>query len=438
MSKRKDMGRRRRGASGSAEGGFAVPAVLFAILAAFAVTSVAVMASVTAQNGAARDQNVKAALTAAEAGVSQAMLHYNRIPTTPTTPCLIAAGEGTVYLAAASGGWCAPVAGAVTEGTYSYSVHPTEDALAIVSTGTVDGVTRRVNVNATSSSGQPVFSDATVKALNSLTISSNGRITADVASNGSITLSSNANICGDVAYGPGSSFTLISNATHTCGSATQQPMVLPPVNQGNVAAVNDNGRFFGLDPRSNNHVTWTPSTRTLKLTSNSSVTLGGSAYSFCKLEMSSNTSVYTAPGAHVSIYFDSPEACGLPAGTEQLSLSSNSRITSSGGGPTNVALLFVGSPTLASTIHLSSNTQVAGACEQNFVIYAPRTDISMSSNSVYCGALAGKTIALASNALVFADNGASSFTIPATSAHYVVDGFVECTGPAASPPDASC
>lgn len=437
MPLREDIGFTRGPSGGRSQRGFAVPAVLFATLAAFAITSVAVMAAVTAQRGAARDQNVKAALAAAEAGVSQALLHYNRIPTTPATPCLVSSG-GTVFLAATSGGWCTAVSGAVTEGTYAYSVQPTAGGLEIVSTGTVDGVTRRINVNAHSASGQQIFSDATVKALDWLTMSSDARITSNVASNGSITLSSNANICGNVAYGVASAFTLTGNATHTCGAPVQQPLVLPPVNQGDVVTVNDNGRFFTLDPRSNNNVTWTAATRTLQLTSNSSVTLGGSHYSLCKLEMSSNTSLYIAPGSHASIYFDSPEACGLPASTEQLALSSNSRITAASGGATNVAMYFVGSPTLATSIHLSSNTQVAGACEQNFVVYAPRTNILMNSNSTYCGAIAGKTITLDSNSRIFQDSGASGFTMPATAAHYTVDRFVECTGPATTPPDTAC
>lgn len=422
---------------GRSQRGFAVPAVLFSLLAAFAITSVAVMAAVTAQRGASRDQNVKAALAAAEAGVSQALLHYNRIPTTTATPCLVSSG-GTVFLAATSGGWCAPVNGAVTEGTYSYSVQPTAGALEIVSTATVDGVTRRVDVTAHSASGQQIFGDATVKALDWLTMASESAVTATAASNGSITLSGSAGICGNVAYGLAGAFTLNNNSTHTCGTLAQQLLVLPPVNQGDAATVNDNGRFFALDPRSNNHVTWTAATRTLELRSNSSVTLGGSRYSFCRLDLSSNTSVYIAPGSTVSIYFDSPEACGLPAGTEQLRLSSNSRITSASGGATNIAMYFVGSPTVATSIHLSSNTQVAGACEQNFVVYAPLSNVTINSNSYYCGAIAGKTIALGDNSHIFSDSGATGFTLPATAAHYTVDRFVECTGPATTPPDADC
>src|ERR671924_787280 len=57
--------------------GFAVPTVMFMLLAAFAVVTVGVVASIQAQGGTVRDQRSKSALTAAEAGVGQALLSYN-------------------------------------------------------------------------------------------------------------------------------------------------------------------------------------------------------------------------------------------------------------------------------------------------------------------------------------------------------------------------
>jgi hypothetical protein len=154
--------------------------------------------------------------------------------------------------------------------------------------------------------------------------------------------------------------------------------------------------------------------------------------------MSSNTAIYVAPGSSVKIYFDSPEACGLPSGTTQLDLASNSRITATGGTPSNVAMMFVGSETLSTKIQLRSNTQVAGACEQNFVVYAPRTDVALSSNSIYCGAIAAKSIDMDSNTVIYNDSGALNFVLPNTAAHYEPSAFVECASAEESPPDAGC
>ena len=110
-----------------------------------------------------------------------------------------------------------------------------------------------------------------------------------------------------------------------------------------------------------------------------------------------------------------------------MDLSSNSRITATDGGPANIAMLFVGSSTRQTKINLSSNTSVGAACLQNFVVYAPRTDITLNSNSTYCGAVAGKSLQVDSNAKIYTDSGSESYVIPSTAAHYAVDRFVECT-----------
>src|SRR5438034_11812933 len=83
------------------ERGFAVPTVLFMVLAVFAVVSVGVVASISAQSGIARDQNSKAGLPEAESGVSQALLAYNSDRITPDgSPCLVpngtVLGDGTI------------------------------------------------------------------------------------------------------------------------------------------------------------------------------------------------------------------------------------------------------------------------------------------------------------------------------------------------------
>jgi len=141
----------------------------------------------------------------------------------------------------------------------------------------------------------------------------------------------------------------------------------------------------------------------------------------------------------VKIYFDSPEACGYDDGATQLELLSNSRITSTTGDSTNVAMLFVGSEDLSTNILLNSNTAVDGPCEQNFVIYAPYTDIELNSNTKFCGAMAGKSIHLDSNAEIWTSSGTDKFFLPNTPPHYEPALFVECTVTSATgAPDEGC
>ena len=71
------------------QAGFAVPTVLLAVVASFALGSVAVVGAVTTQRGTVRDQNVKEAMAAADSGVNQALMHYNRIVTTTAEPCVV-------------------------------------------------------------------------------------------------------------------------------------------------------------------------------------------------------------------------------------------------------------------------------------------------------------------------------------------------------------
>jgi hypothetical protein len=427
------------------EDGFAVPFVMLLMIAAFAMVSVGVVASVRAQQGTTRDKGSKVALAAAEAGVNQALLHYNRIVTTEPNTCLVHTGGSTFAEAPQSSGpgsgWCRAVSGTVDAGSFTYSVRPSAGMIEIVATGTSVGATRRVHVTAHSSSGRAIFSLSTLLAQNSLTLSSFADINASVSTNGDITMASNARICGDASHGVGRDVYMESNAVHACGTELEKALNLPPVNQGDAPTVNDNDRFFTLDPISGNpnRVDWDPATRELAIHSNASVTLGGAVYSFCKLSLSSNSNLFVAEGATVLIYFDSPETCGLTAGESQLQLDANSVITSNvTGGPTNLAMLFVGSPTMATSIDLLSNTQADGACEQNYVIYAPRTDIIFNSNARYCGAVGGKTIAVESEAEFYSDNAALTWELPNTAAHYVIDRFVECDSAPAADPDAEC
>jgi hypothetical protein len=106
-------------------------------------------------------------------------------------------------------------------------------------------------------------------------------------------------------------------------------------------------------------------------------------------------------------------------------------------------MLFVGSETLSTKILLNSNTSVNGPCDQNFVIYAPRSEVELNSNSHFCGAVAGKSVHLDSNAEIWSSKGSESFSLPglelpATAPHYTPYRFVECSAVEASPPDAGC
>jgi Tfp pilus assembly protein PilX len=456
----------------AAESGFAVPVVLLSILVAFALGTVTVLASVNSQSSAVRDERAKEALAAAEAGVQHALLRYNRM--TARAPNVCVAGSSTMTTQApAADGWCSPVTGSLAgnpDAAFTYRVCPrgrdqalpcpspntahnivggeAASGIEIVSTGTVDGVSRRVEVIARSSGGdRPFAGNAGVIGLDSIRADGNASIYANVATNGAVTLDNNADLYCDAAYvGNGHGIIRRNSSTASC-PATTASTSLPPVNQGDVRTNNSNGRWyangtwFPNDPMTPSCTTtcWSPSAaantaayKHLTITSGASrtLTLGGSNYSLCKLTLSSNSNLYVQSGADVRIYFDSPENCpGLPVVDgcyQQLDVSSNARIAATGNA--KVALLFVGSDARPTCANFSSNTYAGQSCEQDFVVYGPRTHMRFASNSHFCGSIAGKSVYVDSNSTLKASNANGDFELPSSVAgHYGVEDFVECT-----------
>ena len=420
-----------------AAGGFALPTVLFTLVAALAIAGAAVTAALGGQKGTSRDYDTKDALAVAEAGVEQTLERYNLATTTPpcTTGCTGSLSNGGTYTT-----WTRLTAHSCPSGPH--------DVLEVVSQGTADGITRRVYTQANSASNECPFLDAGVIGLNSIHMDSNASITADVATNGNVLMDANSHLTGCAQVGEGYAVTGAGAGGWVCGMGPVYGSTsLPPVNQGNVATTNSNSTLLAhvggqkADDVCYNGftaagvATTACGTRELVVKGNSTLTLTSGNYSLCRLELVQNSAIYIAAGAIVRIYFDSPEACGYTAGspgTTQLRLDSNTRLTVNGGSAGHVALMFVGSEDISTYIVLASNTLAQNACGQDFVVYAPRTDIELRSNSYYCGAIAGKTIEVDSNSAIQTSNDASGFDIDAGGDHYYAEAFKECAGAAAS------
>src|SRR4051812_614263 len=442
--------------------GFALPTTLLMLIMAFAIVSVGVASTVDVQRGTNRDQSTKSAVQLAETGVSQAMLHFNRIAPSPTNACSPVSGG------VASGGWCPAVTATDPNGgSYTYQARICDAAGAcppaagkapysveVVGTGTSGDSTRRVDVRGHSVSGVSPFGTYQVKAGDWITLDSNARIHAGTATNGDIILSSNAKQCGQASVGVGhqlqqagsNSYFQDPNCTVPNSTVQQQQIFLPPVNQGDVVVNNNDANFFARDIASGNKAsacwsgrnasgtTGSCGTRHLDVGTNSTVTMTGSKYSFCKLTMSSNSSLLVAAGQTAAIYFDSPESCGYSSGTVQLDMASNTRITSNGGGKADVQLLFVGSTTRQTLVNMASNTDQNAACEQNFIVYAPLSDVTIKGSSsiqgsTYCGAVAGNTIHVQSNVSLV--SGRFDLAIQPPVPYYQGTRFVECRAAAA-------
>ncbi|UJA20280.1 hypothetical protein HJD18_08710 [Thermoleophilia bacterium SCSIO 60948] len=444
------------------EAGFAVPTVLFMLLAALAIVTVGLMSTVRTQGGVTRDTDTKGAFAIAEAGVNEALVRYNRVPA-GSTSCIVAGPGGSVVTAAtmsSPAGWCAPVTAEdpVGGGTYTYSVKPGATQMEIVSSGTVDGVTRRVHVvNKVTSQGTKPFASAGVLSQDGIHLNSNATIDANTATNGAITMDSNSRLCGSASTGLGKTISMNSNAAHYgdgctgSGTWTQAPLSLPPVDQGDVVTNNSNSRLcqFAWEAGctvtsqkdsytgTQSNVRWDWKRRSLTLNSNVSLTLSGTNYSFCQILVSSNSTIYVASG--VRLYFDKPENCS--GQSNPLTLNSNSTISPLAS-PANVAMLFAGSPTTTSRITLNSNTSLLEDCAGGIIVYAPQTEVQLNSNSEYCGAIAAKKMTVDSRSRIFNDDLSSEWTMGGDGVpHYEPVSFTECntTPPAStSAPNSNC
>jgi hypothetical protein len=432
----RDSDRRRAGG----DAGFALPVVIFLILAGLAIGGAAVTAALGGQTGVSRDYDVKDALGVAEAGVERTLERYN-LSTSLADPCGAGCTEslsnGTTYTSWAE----------LTPHSCPSVPHNTVD---IVSEGTADGQTRRIYTQAKSATSSCPFLEAGVIGLNSIHLDSNATVTADVATNGDVSMDANSNLDGCAQVGEGYAVTGAGVDGWDCSLGTLYGTTsLPPVNQGDVVTNNQNSTLlshlsgkkadacfsgFRADGTADPAKCGQPGSRELVLTNNVSLTLGSGNYSLCRLRLISTSELKVAAGAIVRIYFDDPNECGYEEGdpgTSQLEIDSNAQVTVSGGDG-HVAMLFVGSETIPTEIWLRSNTLLANDCSQDLVIYAPRTDVHLNSNSYYCGAIAGKTIEINSNSEVQLSNDASGFDVNAADDHYYVEEFKECTGAASA------
>jgi hypothetical protein len=468
------------------EDGFALPTVLFIMVAAFAIVSVGVISTIDTERGTVHDQQTKAAVQLAQAGVDEAVLAYNRLTPSPTNRC-----SPVTSSPPDANGWCQvpnpPDGQDVNGGSFSYYVKvPPVDAtgkfvpgsdgnvtLSVVGVGRMGATTRRVLVDVKSLGTQPFPDNYVVKSAGNITLNGNSQIRAGTATNGSIVLNNQSSVCGPVSVGVGQtesgSGTLYndSGCTQQTTSYQQQALSLPAL--GAVPSSSDDNLMFipggdlvsagnktkaCFDGRDgNNSQTTACFNRRLDLQQNTSVSLTGHVYVLCKLTMSSNTSLVVPSNQQVEIWFDSPEHCAdprdptcLPNTTDpcvQLDMSSNSRITTNSGNQSDVRLLFVGSATRRSTVNLASNTDANAACQQNMILYAPLSDVfikggNTNSSFTYCGAMAGRTVSLDSNVILTA--GKHDLTLQSPYPYYQDTQFVECTAAPATAPnyDSGC
>jgi hypothetical protein len=149
-----------------------------------------------------------------------------------------------------------------------------------------------------------------------------------------------------------------------------------------------------------------PSNRSISLSGNTTLTVGGGDYWLCSLTMSGNSKLIMASGSHVRFFFDTPEHCGT---SSQISMSGNNEITATGYKPgvgqfDMPGFYLLGSTSWVSQVDLSGNNSTT----DEFVIYGPNSYVNISGNATFKGIVAGKRIAMSGNGKIEQDAGFSA------------------------------
>jgi hypothetical protein len=453
------------------ESGMALPTAIFATVAALGLGSAAVVASVDTQRGTARDQNSKEAIAAADAGANLALLRLNRYSNALTTgtPCLGLNATGILVLTgadAASPGWCSPVTGTVGTASYSYRVTtgppPASGAMIVVATGITGKVSRRIAVSLKGKSVGDVLGTEGLIGQDGITLRGNADVHVNLGTNGIVTTAGNGVACGDIRHGTG---TVLDPKLNQCSGhvITEGNVTLPPVSSfipSDIATNNSNYRLATCTQLPTSTTSgvpsgcqsdtfsgewkkspWDSATRTIALNGKFkgeelALTLGGSDYFICKLELTGGHLIM-ASESHIRIFFDTPENCGLSPGAAQISVTGNGSIEATGylgtlGHFDMPGFYLLGSPTMQTSVKLAGNAE-----SNQLVVYAPSSTVEISGNGNYIGAIVGKTIDDSGNGSITQPSGYEP-PKPGGSTLYSRQAYVECTGATASPPNAGC
>jgi hypothetical protein len=424
--------------------GIAVPTALMAMIACFALASVAVMSTVNVQQGTKRDHDSKEAIAAADAGANIALLRLNRyLPTLLNgASCVGPSGETQT----AAGGWCPSIATEQVGGaTYSYqmSAFTQNGTIDVIAVGSSGGVSRRVNVSLKTSTPKSVFAKERVIGQDEIEIvGTSTRIETDIGTNGSIITGGSPTICGNDRIGPGK-----IGPTPSCGKQKSEgTQNLPPISApSNISTYNDNCRLEQnctgakaeqKDTYSKKITSKNPwdvgAPRKVDIATNEQLTMGGTIYWVCQLEIQGT--LYMPALTEVQIYVDTPLQCGLKPGDNQVIIGGQAKVESDSYNPSQGLYAVPAIYVLG-----EGNVKMEGTPESTneVMIYAPNSEITIGGKASWMGMLAAKRIKVHGNPTIKSD---PNLKLPNQNVASLFERtrFAECVGGTASPPNANC
>ena len=443
------------------ERGLALPLSLAVLFTTSGLAVLAARGAIVSNTQTQRDKNLKGAAQAAGAGVEAALFRINRMQPGAQQCVVKSASSGALEVAGlAADGWCAPQTEHLGDGSsFSVRVSGASTVTAngqtlaerrVVATGIAGPVKRRVRLRMDAATGAPVFAlGYAAVSLASVDYSNSVRVTGGLGSNGNIYLKNSVEVCGPATAGPGKSL-FVRHSASVCPTYSTAPAQtsfnLQPVDQGNAPTVNDNARI-GSPPASLRDdpctscesVQWDPQTRVLVLRNNATLTLGGSVYSFCRLDLdnSAQLKIATRTSGSVRIFVDAPENCGGGSGMGSVEVRNYATIVNLNPSPATLQLYVVGSEAVDTDVEFAN----AADFQPDLVmaIFAPYSTVTLKNSVQLTGAIAARSVVLQNSASVAYHQGIAEITTGSPIRLYRDEGVVECTSEPTGPaPDSGC
>lgn len=421
------------------EDGVALPLAVTALALVSTLVAISAAGSVQLSGTSNTDRDSKRALAAAEAGLQAANYRTNKL--NPASASCV-----TDRIATASGGECPGFTEqAGTNASYTYHVslplaagaqcagqevqlvdggQQTVTQRCITSTGTVNGVTRRLQSRVASYVGAGLYPLAGSIGKRGVSMQNSADIIGGVGSNGVIEFKNSAT-ANQIELGP-SGRLVVGNGSGigqtTQRTAEQGPFVLSSVDIGDAPTNNDNARITsGLDTSHN--VAYNGSTHELTLNNSSSLTLGGGStgtYHFCSLKMANSAHLTIAAGARVRILIDSPERAGstCPATSTRpdsgrLIVGNSSDFVNPSGDPRNLQIYVWGSPVQdRNVVDFSNSNALVGS------LYAPQSRVVFKNSATIVGGVAADYIEFKNSVNITWDSRLADLRARTVAVHY--------------------
>jgi Tfp pilus assembly protein PilX len=440
------------------EAGFVLATAIIVLAVITVLIGAAVTVAMQGSTSTAQDNNQKAALAAAEAGLQASRFRIDQLKP-ESTQCVNgsesqklalcesgseALGNGATFHywdtdALVSGEKCA---GQVVEAKTGVTLR------CITAEGSVNGAqpTTRLQSLVESAVGEALFSVKGIVGIEEVLVSGSVKATAIVASNllikgeGSAAFEKGFELCPGGKFIPapgeernksgvtvgGVGGTKSNPSLEKTRSASECPIADKIPLEHATAASNEDSRISsGLDPRTENTkgaVVFTGApTDELTVTSSGTLKLSGSRYYFCRVSIESSSKLIIAPGAKVEIFIDShADNPSCPEPTKKSSPPfeiSGAALIENTNGPAALLIEVAG----AGPVKVGASGNLTAS------IYAPEAEIVLSGAGTLTGAIVGNKVHLTAGSFIYGSESENLVVGGSSAVGYSRKAWQECS-----------